>query len=360
MEPYFRVHYGNASSRHEFGRFARKAVDDAREMVAGAVGAHPSQVVFVSGGTEANNLFIKGAAANLPPSQVAVSAIEHPSVIKPAKELQQQGWKCRKLAVDSLGRVEAEDLREALRQPTGLVSVMVANNETGVVQDVANLAEIARSRGALVHTDAVQAFGRLPVDFSGLNVHALTLSGHKIYGPKGIGALVLDKRLDIRPQLTGGGHEKGLRAGTENVPAIVGFGVACELAKSHIAETGARLRQLRDHLEQGLRVMGAFIFGEGAERLPNTTYFAFPGIDGETLVMAMDRAGFGVASGSACSSDSIDPSPVLLAMGVERDLARGAVRVSLGRDNTPAEVTAFLQALQGETVRMNRLAALMA
>lgn len=357
MAPYFQPHFGNASSRHEYGRAARKAVDEARERVAAAVNAHPSQVVFVSGGTEANNLFIKGAAAALKPSRIAVSAIEHPCVARPAQELRMRGWNVCKLAVDGEGRLDFADFEQALQEPIGLVSVMLANNETGVIQEVAAVAEMARGRGALVHTDAVQALGKTEVDFVALKVHALTVSAHKIHGPKGAAALVLDKRIEIVPQLTGGGHEKGLRAGTENVPAIVGFGVACELAAARLRETAASLVRLRDRLEQGLSGMGALRFGAAALRLPNTSYFAFPGIDGETLVMALDRAGYAVASGAACSSDSTDSSPVLLAMGVAPEVARGALRVSFGKDNTAAEVGGFLQALQGELQRLRSLAA---
>lgn len=357
MLPYFRERFGNASSRHEFGRAARKAVDEARERVAEAVGAHPSQVFFVSGGTEANNLLIRGVAGRMRPSRIAVSAIEHPCVLKPAQELHEQGWDIRKLAVDRYGLVEEGDLEIALAAPTALVSVMLANNETGVLQDVAGMAELARQKGALMHTDAVQALGKVPVDFGALGVHALTVSAHKCYGPKGAGALVLDKRLDLRPQITGGGHEKGLRAGTENVAAIVGFGVACELVHQRLQELPAFLRTLREHLDRGLSELSAVLFGGEAGRLPNTTYFGFPGIDGETLVMALDRAGFAVASGSACSSDSTEPSPVLLAMGIEPEMAKTAIRVSLGKDNNVKQIDEFLGALRSELARLRGLAA---
>jgi len=357
MLPYLKGQYGNAASRHQFGTVALRAVDRAREQVASAVGVQPAQVVFTSGGTEANNLFVKGAAACLKPSQIAVSAIEHPCVANPARELSRQGWSLHRIAVDSDGCVDHVDLEAALERPTGIVSVMLANNETGVVQDVPRCAELARSRGALVHTDAVQAFGKIPVDFKALGVNALTLSAHKLYGPKGVGALIVDKRLQLMPLLHGGGHERGLRSGTVNVPAIVGFGAACDLAGARTEELGTRLGALRKQLETGLRAMGATIFGDGATRLPNTTYFSIPGIDGETLLVELDRVGYAVASGAACSGANPEPSATLLAMGVAPELARGAVRVSLGAPSTVEEVEGFLAACRATVERLRGLAA---
>ncbi|HSS46711.1 MAG TPA: cysteine desulfurase family protein [Burkholderiales bacterium] len=357
MHPYFTTHYGNASSRHEYGTQARKAINRAREQVAAAVKVEPSQVFFVSGGTEANNTFIKGAAAQLKPTQIAVSSIEHPCVAKPAQELARQGWKLHKFAVDGEGRVDLADVEAALAQPTGIVSVMLANNETGVIQDVAAVAEKARKQKTWMHTDAVQAFGKIAVDFSALNVQAMTISAHKIYGPKGAAALILDKRIELKPLLTGGGHEKGLRSGTENVPAIVGFGAACELAQSRLQNLAVQSGAQRERLEQGLRRMNALLFGANAARLSNTSYFAFPGIDGETLVIELDKAGFAASSGSACSSVGHEPSPTLIAMGVAPELAKSAVRVSLGKDNTIAQVEEFLQALQAVLMKLKRLAA---
>lgn len=357
MLPYLRRH-GNPSSRHAAGRAAKAAIEQARAQVAAAVGAHPSQVVFTSGGTEADNLAIQGICAALMPSQVAVSAIEHPAVMRTAQAMQKHGWKLAKIAVDNSGKVAADSLEQVLREPTGLVSVMLANNETGVVQDVAALAEQARQRGACVHTDAVQALGKMKVDFPALGVHAMSLSAHKIGGPQGAGALVLDKHVDIQPLLYGGGQERGLRSGSENVAAIVGFGAACELAQQELATRGAVMRALRDRLEQGLHRLGAVVFGAQTERVPNTSYFALPDIDGETLVMALDRQGYAVASGSACSSDSTEPSPVLLAMGVSANLAQGAVRMSCSADNTPQQVDGLLHTLRTELLQMKRMAAL--
>ena len=361
MLPWFSGQFGNASSRHEYGRAARKAVDEARGKVAAAVGAHATEVVFTSGGSEANNLFIKGAAACLKPGALAVSAVEHPCVIKPAEQLARRGWQLHRLAVDAEGCVDEAAYRRTLSLNPKLVSVMLANNETGVLQDVGALAEMARDAGAFFHTDGVQALGKIAVDFRALNargVNALTLSAHKLGGPKGAGALVLDKRIEIEPLIAGGGHERGLRSGTENVAAIVGFGAACELATQGLAERAARLSALRQRLEDGLRAMGATLFGDGAKRLPNTVYFAIAGFDGETLVAHLDHAGYALASGAACSSANPEPSHVLQAMGVPDGLARGAVRASLGAGNTLAQVDAFIDALRGTTTRLQQLTAL--
>jgi cysteine desulfurase len=358
MLPFLKQEYGNASSRHDLGTRARRAVERAREQVAFLVNVQPLQVVFVSGGTEANNLFIRGAAGYLKPDQIVISSVEHPCVTMPAKDLARAGWKVRKLAADAQGRVDRADAQLALREPTGLLSVMLANNETGVIQPVAQIAALGRERKSWVHTDAVQALGKIKVDFAALGVHAMTLSAHKIYGPKGIGALVVDKRLELKPIIHGGGHEGGMRSGTQNVPAIVGFGAACELASVRMEALARSTRALRDRTEAGAAALGGRIFGAGAERLPNTTYFAFPDIDGETLVIELDRAGFAVASGAACSSTSTEPSNTLLAMRIAPEIARGAVRVSFGAQNTPAEAEAFLQALGATVARLRRMTAI--
>ena len=361
MLPWLTQQFGNASSRHEYGRAARRAIDEARSQVAAAVGAHATEVVFASGGSEANNLFIKGAAACLKPGLLAVSAIEHPCVIKPAEQLVRRGWRLHKLAVDADGRIDAEDYRNTLQQSPRLVSIMLANNETGVIQDVATLASQARVAGVSFHTDAVQAVGKIAVDFRALNaagVQAMTLSAHKIGGPKGVAALVLDKRLELEPQVAGGGHERGLRSGTENVAAIVGFGVACELAVRDLKASAEHLTKLRGRLEQDLSAMGAVLFGVAAERLPNTLYFAFADIDGETLVGMLDRAGYAVASGAACSSANPEPSHVLGAMGVAPELARGAVRISLGAANTAEQIEDFILTLQETVSKLRRLTAI--
>ncbi len=363
MLPWLESRFGNGSSRHEYGRQARQAIDEARQRVAAAVKAHPTEVVFTSGGSEANNLFLKGAAASLKPGLIAVSAVEHPCVLKPAEQLARQGWQLRQLAVDGAGRVDFEDFVSAMSARPRLVSVMTANNETGVIQDVSALASAAKFTGGWFHTDAVQAFGKLDIDFRVLNaagVHAMTLSAHKACGPKGAAALILDKRVELQPLIAGGGHERGLRSGTENVPAIVGFGLAAELAAQRVAEWPEHSRLLLRKLESGVAALGATIFAADAKKLPNTCYFSFPDIDGETLVGKLDREGFAVASGAACSSANPEPSHVLRAMGVAPEIARGAVRVSLGASNTDTEIEQFIKALQVTVGRLQGLTAVVA
>lgn len=346
MLPYLTELHGNPSSVHRFGRASRTAVDQAREQVAALVGAHPSQVIFTGGGTEANNLALKGVAAMITPGRLAVSAIEHASLMGPAGALARKGWGLDTIGVAENGCVNGDTVREVLGPSTRLVSVMAANNETGAIQDIAAVSGLAREAGALVHTDAVQAAGKVAVDFAASGAHLMSLSAHKLYGPKGVGALVVDKAVELEPLLHGGGQERGLRGGTENVAGLVGFGAAAMLALEKMKARSQRLQDLRMRMEAGLRrIPGLVIFAEESPRLPNTVQFGLMGIDGETLVLELDRLGFAVSSGSACASGSTEPSHVLVAMGVKRDLARGAVRVSLGKDNTEGDVDAFCEAL---------------
>ena len=360
MLPFMVRQHGNPTSRHSFGRTARAAVEHAREQVAAAVGAYANQIVFTASGTEANNFAVRGICSNCDAGQILTSSIEHPCVSRPALAMQAHGWQAKSIKVDANCNINMTHLQNLLQTPANLVSVMLANNETGVMQDIAKIAELARKYKAYVHTDAVQALGKIPVDFFALNVHAMTISSHKIGGPLGAGALVLDKRIDIQPLLYGGGQERGLRSGTENIAAIVGFGVACELAASNLTAFDMHTDNLRQHLETGLDKLSAVIFGRDGLRIPNTSFFAFPNLDGETLVTALDKVGFAVASGSACSSDSDKPSHVLLAMGVDEDLARGAVRVSFGMNNTLDQVQHFLKALEHEVTRLRNLTAIAA
>ena len=363
MMPYFQNKFGNPSSGHNLGIACRQAINQAREQVAGSIEAQPSQVVFTSGGSEANNLFIQGVAGHLKNSRIIISAIEHPCVLRPAKELAQSAnkeYRLRQLIVDRSGRIIMSDVDKALSEyPPNIVSIMLANNETGVIQEVANIAEKSRKLDALIHTDAIQAFGKIPVSFPSLNVHAMTLSSHKVYGPKGAAALIIDKELVLRPQIFGGGHEGGLRSGTENVPAIVGFGKACELSKLRMEKTTIHVTKLRTHLEKRLIEMGAIIFGMNATRLPNTCYFALPDIEGETLVIRLERSGFLIASGAACSSAAPGKSHVLDAMGVEPILARCAVRLSLGNSNTLEQINEFISALTFTVKELKRISSVM-
>lgn len=359
MLPYMRARAGNASSRHEYGRQARAAIDQARHQVAAAVNAHPTEVIFTSGGSEANNLFLKGAAACLKPAGVALGATEHPCVRQPALQLRAQGWLVHELDLDPQGSLDVERAgRWVAENRPALASVMLANNETGAVNDLVGLARAVRAQGGYIHTDAVQALGKWPLDFRVLGVHGMSLSAHKLYGPIGAGALIVDKRVELQPQIAGGGQERGVRSGTENLAAIVGFGKACELLSAEFEQRTHLMRDLRDRLEAGLAKSGACVFAAKAQRLPNTSFFALPGIDGETLVAKLDRAGFAVASGAACSSASTAPSYTLTAMGVPPDLARGAVRVSTGRGNRVDEIERFLLALNQTVNELKSLTAL--
>jgi cysteine desulfurase len=357
MLPWLGERCGNASSPHGHGRRAREAVEQARHQVAKTAGAAPSEVVFTSGGSEANNFFIKGAAARLPAGRIAVGATEHPSVSEPARQMRDMGWKLDEIAVDAQGRIAPDSWGMALAMRPALISVMLANNETGVVQNIAALADTALAAGAFFHTDAVQAFGKIELDFHALGVHAMTLSAHKIGGPMGVGALVIDKRMEFAPLIAGGGQERGLRSGTENVAAIVGFGMACERAAMRRFLEESRLTGLRDDLRRRLAALGATVFGTEAECLPNTVFFAFEGIAGDTLAARLDHAGFACSGGSACSNAHPGPSRVLLAMGVAAELAQGAVRISMGRDTRSEEIEAFTGALARIVDELGNLAA---
>lgn len=364
MLPWMQAQPGNPTSRHIFGRNARDAVELARSQVADACGAHPSQVIFTGSGTESNNFAVKGIAPLVEGGQVLTSAIEHPCVTNPAKSLQWHGHPHKSIPVDANGLVDQAALAALLKTPTSLVSLMYANNETGVIQEIAEIAALAKAHGAIIHTDAVQMLGKQPLDFAAIGVDAMTVSSHKVHGPQGAAALILDKRVDITPLLHGGGQERNLRSGTENVAAIVGFGAACALANARINEQTAHIEALRDQFEAGLAALKAehqlTIFSQSVQRLPNTSYFAVDRIEGETLIMALDRQGYAVASGSACSSDSTEPSHVLLAMGIDPDVARGAVRVSFGAENTTAQVTGLLETLKKEMLRLKQMNAIAA
>ena len=358
MLPFLAGHHGNPSSRHEEGRSARQAIDEARIRVAGAVAARPEQVIFTASGTESNNAIIRGIAACDSRPRLVIGAIEHPCVLCAARTAAQDGTHSLiPVACDAQGRYDMEDLAAStVSGETALVSLMLANNETGVIQDVAAAASVAGKAGAFIHVDAAQGLGKIPIDFAALGVDALTISAHKAGGPKGVAALIVKREIDWAPLLEGGGQESGMRSSTENVAGIVGFGRAAELAAER-AQDQRRTARLRDELENRLRRTGATIFGAEAPRLPNTCLFALPQINGETLVMMLDQAGFAVASGSACSSFKEDASHVLLAMDVAEDLAAGAVRASVGPDTSEAQVAAFADALEQLAQRLRSMAA---
>jgi len=360
MMPFLETQQGNPTSQHSFGRHARTAIEEAREQVALAIHAHPTEVIFTSGGTEANNMIVHGAAIKNPQSTLVRSNIEHPCVARPMEALTHQGWHQELLKVNHDGVIPNEAYKNITADNISLVSVMLANNETGVIQEVSHLSDFAKGKKAISHTDAVQAFGKMEVRFNELEIDAMTLSSHKIYGPQGVGALILNKRSDIEPLIYGGGQEKNLRSGTENIAAIVGFGKACELISESLKASSMRSRELQTTLEFHLKALGAVIFSEKVKRLSNTTFFAFKDIEGSTLLTALDKKGFAIASGSACSSVNKEPSHVLLAMGIDEDLARGALRISFGNQNTIKDVTSFIEILKKELQTLKQLTAIAA
>lgn len=360
MLPYLTDRAGNPSSVHGAGRAARKGLDEARRRVAAFLNVHYDRVVFTSGGTESNNAALFGLAAKRGfAGHLVVSAIEHPSVLEAVAVLENRGMAVSRVPVDDQGRVSVDAVRAALRDDTILVSVMHANNETGVVQPIAEIGELCRSGGVVFHSDGVQAVGKLAVDLTELPVDLYAISAHKFGGPKGIGALVMDKSLSLAPLLTGGGQERGRRSGTENLPGIVGFGAAAELLQQQRIEENARLTALRETLEHDMlaAVPGGEVFGAGAERLPNTTALGFPGLDGEALVMTMDLEGFAISSGSACASGKMEPSHVIRAMTDDSAaLAAGMVRVTLGWNTEEVEVARFVRAFARVVKRLREMA----
>lgn len=345
MMPWLRDYYGNPSALCRMGRLARAALDRARDQVARLVAVSPEQVVFTSGATEASNLALEAAAARYASAGLWVGGTEHPSVDAPVTRLsKERAWPLWRLPTTNAGGHRLASFPKA--EDPVIAALMLANNETGVIEDPLPLALEVRRGGGFLHVDAVQAAGKIPLVFEATGAHTLALSAHKIGGPKGVGALIVESGLDLRPLCIGGGQERGLRAGTEPVAQIVGFGLAAELALQELAARAALTLALRQRLEAGLdRISGAVIYARAAPRLPNTTLFSLSGWEGETAVMALDRAGFCVSSGSACASGGHAPSPVLLAMGIPPDEARRAIRVSVGWANSAAEVDALLEAL---------------
>jgi cysteine desulfurase len=346
MLPYLRDHFGNPSSSHALGRATRAAVETARERVAALLGCDADEVVFTSGGTESNNLAIRGVAQGVPDRRhVVTSLIEHPAVAAPCAWMEGQGWRVTRAGVDAYGRIRLEDLIAGIDTQTALVTVMHANNETGVLQPVVALSEVARAAGALLHTDAAQSVGKVPVSVRELRVDLLSVAGHKLYAPKGVGALYVRRGVTLVPLLLGAAHERGIRPGTENVASIVGLGVACERARLDLEAEGARVRNLRDRLWQRLqdRVPGLALNGHPEQRLPNTLSVRFPGVSGNAILAEGPEVA--VSTGSACHAGGEEAPAVVVLMGVSPREALGTVRLSLGRGTTPDEVDCAAAAL---------------
>ena len=350
MAAVLRNEFGNPSSVHHFGQQAKAVMDDARSAVASLIGGEASEVVFTSGGTESDNFAIRGAAEALEAAgrrHVIATAIEHEAVLNTVKALSRRGWRTTLLSVDTSGIVTPEALRAALTDDTAVVSIMHANNEIGTIQPIAELAREARQRGALFHTDAVQAAGKIAVDVKQLGVDLLSISAHKFYGPKGVGALWIRRGLRLMPLLAGGKHERNRRAGTENVAGIAGMGMAAQLARAKMSGESARLAVLRDRLEDGIlrSVSGTAVNGVRTPRVPNTTNISFDRVEAESLLIALDLAGIAVSTGSACSSGTLEPSHVLRAMGLAAHRTQNSLRFSLGMFSTEAEVDRVIEVM---------------
>ena len=359
MLPHFAENFGNASSIHSAGQHARAAVDRARAFVAALIGAKPPEIVFTSGGTEADNLAIFGvvAASQAARKHVITTAIEHHAVLNACQEIERQGVAVTYVPVGRDGIVDPADIRRALRPETILISVMHANNELGTVQPVEEIGRVAAEANVYFHSDAVQAAGKLPLDINRTGADLLSLSAHKIYGPKGVGALYVRSGTPVAPQFYGGHHERDLRPGTENVAGIAGFGKAAQLAKENLTEEAARTSALRNRLENALvgQIPSVEINGAGEHRIPNTTNLAFPGAGGEALVIALDLMGVACSTGAACSSGAVAPSHVLLAIGLSPDNARSSLRFSLGRPTTNEEIEFAIAAIPAAVSRLRSL-----
>src|SRR5215469_214500 len=356
MRPFYLEEFGNASSIHHYGQHARAAVEKARASVAALVHARAAEIVFTSGGTEADNLGIFGLVQR--GDHVVTSTIEHHAVLNSCKRLEQMGSEVTSVPVNGSGQVDPGDVRKALRPNTRLITIMMANNETGVLQPVEEIGRIAREADVFFHTDAVQAAGKVPIDVEKLACDALSISGHKLHAPQGTGALYIKKGTLIQPLLYGGSHERQRRAGTENLPGIVGLGKAAEISKDWFDHNGpAQMAAIRDRLEDAIleSVEGTGVNGQGAPRVPNTASIYFDHVEGEALVIALDLKGLSVSSGAACSSGAIEPSHVLLAMGLSHDRARGSLRLSLGKQTTKEEVEFAIQVIPETVARLREL-----
>lgn len=362
MLPYFNRHYGNPSSIHSVGRDARRAVENARKQVAAALNCEPREVYFTAGGSESDNWAIRCATKVLAGKgkHIITSQIEHHAVLHTCGYMEKQGYEVTYLPVDGEGRVSVEDVKNAIRPDTVLITIMTANNEIGTIQPIREIGQIAHEAGVLFHTDAVQAVGAVPIDVNDWNVDMLSLSGHKFHGPKGIGALYIRKGVKISNLIFGGAQERGLRAGTENLPGIVGLGKAIELAVAELPEYTRRMAKLRDRLIDGIlsAIPDVRLNGHRTQRLPGNVNVSVRYVEGEALLMRLDLTGIEGSSGSACTSGSLDPSHVLLAIGLPHEIAHGSLRLSLGTENTDADVDYVLEKLPGIVSSLRAMSAL--
>jgi cysteine desulfurase len=359
MLPFFTEHFGNASSIHSFGAAVGKALNEARGKVQALLGAaHDSEIVFTSCGTESDSTAILSALkANPERRTIVTTVVEHPAILTLCDHLEKEGYVVHRLGVDRKGRVDLDAYRSLLSEQVALVSVMWANNETGTLFPVEEMAEMAHEQGILFHTDAVQAVGKVPMDLKTTRIDMLSLSGHKLHAPKGIGVLYLRRNTRFRPLLRGGHQERGRRAGTENSASIVGLGVACELAQRHMQDENTRVKRLRDRLERGIlsRVKNSFVSGDKLYRLPNTASIAFEYVEGEGILLLLNKQGIAASSGSACTSGSLDPSHVMRAMGIPYTAAHGTIRFSLSRYNTEEEVDRVIAAVPPIIAQLRKL-----
>ena len=362
MLPYFKESFGNASTLYSLGREARTAMEKARKQVASLIGARAEEVYFTSGGTESDNLAIKGTISRLKGkgNHIITSAIEHPAVEETCKYLEKNGYTVTYLPVGEDGIVKMEDLKESTREDTILITIMHANNEIGTIQPIKEIGALAREKGILFHTDAVQSVGKIPVNVEDMNVDLLSISAHKLHGPKGVGALYIRKGVRIDPLFHGGGHERGVRPGTENIPGIVGLGKACQLAEENLDKNMEYVASLRDQLIKGVlgSIEQSFLNGHPTKRLPNNANFRFSSIEGESLILQLDFKGINASTGSACSSNKLEPSHVLMAIGLEEVDAHGSLRISLGKENTPKDIDSSIVVIKEVVERLRSMSPL--
>ena len=362
MEPYLREQFGNASSSYRLGREAKTALENSRKKVAACLGANAHEIIFTSGGTESDNLAIRGIARALrgKGNHIITSRVEHHAVLRTCDDLEREGFRVTFLPVDASGQISPDDVRRHIDEGTILISIMAANNETGVLQPISEVGALARQKGIIFHTDAVQAVGKIPVNVDDLSVDLLSISGHKFHGPKGVGALYVRHNTPMAPILTGGHHEHHFRAGTENIPGIVGLAEALSVATQNLSTATHRLSTLRQRFESAIlnKIDGVQINGVNAPRVPNTSSICFQFIEGESILLHLDLKGICASSGSACSTESPEPSHVLMAMGVPARTAQGAIRFSLGKDNTDEEIDFVIDTLVDITAKLREISSI--